>query len=101
MPLFDLGCSGCDHVERDRFFHVRPKSFGTCTNCGGVLTPLITGAPVPLTKTFAEDREYTDYHIRPDGKPQKITSWGQRKRLMKEFNLEEAGVKRGMKGCWS
>lgn len=100
MPLYDLGCTHCDHVERDRYFHTRRDDYGRCAQCGGSLVPLITGAPVPLTKTFAEDREVVDLHIRPDGKPQRITSWEQRRKLMKQFNVEEVGAKRGTKGCW-
>ena len=71
-----------------------------CRRCGYRMAIDIT-AGVPLTKTYAEGRPYVDVNIRPDGKPQVITSWGQRQRLMKEFGLEDAGVKRGMPGAWA
>jgi hypothetical protein len=90
MPIFDLQCPQCAYEDHDRFFHVRPASFGHCPDCDAELVAkLFLG--VPLTHTFGEDREFIDHHIRPDGKPQVITSWGQRKRLMREFNLEDAG----------
>lgn len=101
MPIFDIGCAECEYLEKDRFFHKRLDDYGLCPKCGSSLGIRITSMGVPLTKTFAEDREVIDLHIRPDGKPQRITSWGQRQRLMKEFNLEEAGAKRGTPGCWS
>ena len=103
MPLYDLQCPKCDYRREDKYFHVRPESkdMPVCPLCGHRLGIDITGAPVPLTKTFAEDRPKLDMNIRPDGKPQVITSWEQRRKLMKQFNLEEVGEKRGMPGSWA
>lgn len=103
MPLYDLECPACQSHVRDKYFHrpLTPDTMPVCASCGHRMAVDITGAPVPLTKTYAEGREYVDLHIRPDGKPQIITSWGQRRRLMKEFNLEDPGVKRGMPGSWA
>jgi hypothetical protein len=72
-----------------------------CKACGHRMVIDIHGGAVPLTKTFAEDRPVVDLHIRPDGKPQTITSWAQRRKLMRQFNLEESGPKRGMPGSWA
>ena len=103
MPLYDLSCPHCEWERKDKYFHKRPTPWGmpVCEQCGHRMVIDITGAPVPLTKTFAEDRPKIDQNIRPDGKPQVITSWEQRRKLMKEFNLEEVGEKRGMPGCWA
>ena len=103
MPIFDLSCPNCDWERKDKFFHRKPppRKMPKCEQCGARLLVDIRGAPIPLTKTFAEDRPFVDVNIRPDGKPQVITSWGQRRKLMKEFGLEDAGVKRGMPGSWA
>lgn len=92
MPIYDLQCSTCNKVDQDRYFKTRTTNYGRCA-CGGRMEPQLALA-VPLLQTFASDRERIDLHIRPDGKPQVITSWGQRKRLMKEFNLEDGGSAR-------
>jgi hypothetical protein len=103
MPLYDLGCPNCDFRRPDKFFHHRPKpnDMPVCPDCGNRLAIEITSAPVPLTKTFSEDHPRVDMNIRPDGKPQVITSWEQRRKLMKQFHLEEVGEKRGMPGSWA
>lgn len=103
MPLHDLSCPNCEFRMIDKYFHRRPKpkDMPVCESCGHRMAIDITGAPVPLTKTFAENRPKIDQNIRPDGKPQIITSWEQRRKLMKQFNLEEVGAKRGMPGSWA
>lgn len=101
MPLYDLRCDSCGATVSDKFFHVRPTVMPSCARCGTEMSQELSAAPMPLTKTYAEDRGVVDLHIRRDGKPQLITSWGQRQRLMRENGLEEAGVRRGEKGCWT
>lgn len=103
MPLYDLICMACDWERKDKYFKraPSPKEMPVCEQCGHRMVVDIRGGAVPLTKTYAEDRPVTDLHIRRDGKPQVITSWEQRRRLMRENGVEEAGVKRGMKGCWA
>lgn len=102
MPIYDLACPQCAAQHSDQYFKVAPTpdTMPVCPECGTRLSIQI-GLATPLTHTFAEDRPYIDHNIRPDGKPQRITSWGQRKRLMREFNLEERGAKRGMPGAWA
>ena len=103
MPIYDLACPNCETEVKDKYFkaNVSDVQMPICAQCGHRMAIDMSGAPTPLTKTYGEDREVIDYHIRPDGKPQRIRSWGHRKRLMKEFNLEEVGARRGMPGAWT
>jgi hypothetical protein len=58
---------------------------------------MISSAPVPL-RFYSEKSPRVDLNIRRDGKPQVITSYGQKKRIMQENGVEEAGTGRHGKG---
>ena len=79
MPLYDFRCEKCD-VEVEGYASVASRNEVACPMCGDTMTVLIT--------TRARSVVYDYFSENLDAY---VTGPAQRRRLMKERGLEEAG----------